>query len=63
MRGLSVAEAAGAVIHDKLVALGGTGGLIAMDRRGSVAMPYEAGGMYRGHHLEGADPVVMIFES
>lgn len=60
---LSLAEAAGKVIHDKLVALGGTGGLVAIDARGNIAMPYVSGGMYRGHHVEGANPAVMIFET
>ncbi|HSQ04148.1 MAG TPA: isoaspartyl peptidase/L-asparaginase [Burkholderiales bacterium] len=32
----------------RVAALGGTGGLIALDRRGHVAMPFNTEGMYRG---------------
>ncbi len=44
--GTSVADAAEAVI-DKLGALGGDGGLIAIDTAGRIAMPYNSAGMYR----------------
>jgi L-asparaginase / beta-aspartyl-peptidase len=33
----------------ELAALGGTGGLIAVDRSGRIAMPFNTEGMYRGH--------------
>lgn len=46
--GLPVVEAANAVIHGKLTEMGGTGGVIAMDRQGRVAMPFNTPGMYRG---------------
>jgi beta-aspartyl-peptidase (threonine type) len=46
-RGLCLHEAAAAVI-DKLTAMGGEGGLIAMDGDGNVAMPFNTPGMYRG---------------
>ena len=47
-RGMSVEEAAEKVIHDKLTSLGGTGGLIALDKDGHVAMTFNTEGMYRG---------------
>jgi len=46
-RGDTLAAAARAVI-DAVGALGGDGGLIAVDRHGEVAMPYNSGGMKRG---------------
>ena len=46
-RGMSVQDAADAVIK-KVGDLGGTGGLIAVDRNGEVAMPFNTSGMYRG---------------
>lgn len=46
-KGLSVKEAAQAAI-EKVGKLGGTGGLIAMDRKGNFAMPFNTSGMYRG---------------
>ena len=45
---MNLAEAARAVI-DKVKALGGTGGLIAIDRDGNIALPFNTTGMYRGY--------------
>ena len=46
-RELSLGEAAQAVLA-KVAALGGTGGLIAIDREGNIALPFNSNGMYRG---------------
>ena len=46
--GMNLAAAAGAVI-DKIGALGGSGGLIAVDRDGNIALPFNTTGMYRGY--------------
>ena len=46
-RGMSVQTAAEAAIK-KVGDLGGTGGLIALDRNGNAAMPFNTSGMYRG---------------
>jgi beta-aspartyl-peptidase (threonine type) len=46
--GLSLSEAANAVVHGRLTDLGGTGGVIAMDAEGNVSMPFNTSGMYRG---------------
>ncbi len=48
-RGDSVLEeAAEKVIADRLKNLGGEGGLIAVDARGNIALPFNSEGMYRG---------------
>ena len=47
--GASLEEAADAVINQTLTGKGGTGGLIALDARGNVAMPFNTPGMYRGY--------------
>jgi beta-aspartyl-peptidase (threonine type) len=47
-RGLGVAAAAEVVIHQRLAAIGGRGGLIALDRQGRCALPFNTEGMYRG---------------
>lgn len=47
-QGLSLAEAGRAVILEDLTAAGGTGGVIALDREGRVAAPFNTPGMYRG---------------
>lgn len=45
--GLSLPQAASAVVHGSLVEMGGTGGVIALDPHGIVAMPFNTSGMYR----------------
>ncbi|MEY2548851.1 MAG: L-asparaginase / beta-aspartyl-peptidase, partial [Verrucomicrobiota bacterium] len=45
-RGMTLAEAAQSVI-EKIGRLGGTGGLIAVDRAGNIALPFNTTGMYR----------------
>jgi len=60
-RGLSLREAAAEVIMNKLPALGGTGGVIAIDANGNIAMPFNTSGMYRGYALENGTPVVKIY--
>lgn len=47
-KGLSLAEAADEVVHKRLLNIGGDGGLIAVDARGNVALPFNTEGMYRG---------------
>lgn len=46
--GASLQAAADAVVHGALPAVGGTGGLIAVDRHGNVCLPFNTEGMYRG---------------
>lgn len=48
-KGMDLESAANSIIHDDLEKLGGTGGLIAVDREGNVAMPFNTAGMYRGY--------------
>lgn len=55
-------EAADEVIFEKLEDLGGDGGIIAIDKYGNVAMPFNTPGMFRGYKLEGEDPVVLFYE-
>jgi beta-aspartyl-peptidase (threonine type) len=47
--GQSLEEAAQAVVMESLPAIGGSGGLIAVDRHGNICMPFNSEGMYRGH--------------
>ncbi|MGB7842596.1 MAG: isoaspartyl peptidase/L-asparaginase [Salinimicrobium sp.] len=46
-KGLGLQEAANLVIQEKLPALGGDGGIIAIDHNGNVAMEFNTAGMYR----------------
>lgn len=47
-KGLSLQDAMDLVVHDKLVKIGGEGGMIGVDAHGNVAMPFNSAGMYRG---------------
>ena len=44
----SVEKAADYIIHTELNTNAGNGGLIAVDKLGNIAMPYNSGGMFRG---------------
>ncbi len=61
LKGMDVEAAAHAVIHERLKALGGRGGLIALDAQGRVAMPFSTPGMYRGVIRADGAPSVGIF--
>ena len=47
--GESLEEAAVGVVMGLLVERGGDGGVIAVDREGNIAMPFNSTGMYRGY--------------
>lgn len=58
----SLKEAADEVIYNKLDKLGGDGGVIAIDKNGNIAMPFNTPGMFRCYKLEGKDPVVLFYK-
>ena len=47
-KGLSLKDATDQVIHQKLKSIGAEGGLIAVDKNGNIALPFNSEGMYRG---------------
>jgi beta-aspartyl-peptidase (threonine type) len=59
--GRTLAEAADRVVFEKLPAIGGRGGLIAVDASGNVALPFNTEGMYRGYARVGEAPVIAIY--
>ncbi len=61
-KGLSLKEAVRIAIHEKLTALGGTGGLIAIDAKGNWTWAFNTEGMYRGRKMAGGELVVEIYE-
>jgi beta-aspartyl-peptidase (threonine type) len=61
-RGMSVEEAAENAVKVQLVSIGGSGGAIAMDSEGNVAMPFTGDGMYRGWVREDGRIEVRIFD-
>jgi beta-aspartyl-peptidase (threonine type) len=61
-KGLSLKEACHFVIHEKLVKLGGEGGLVAVDHEGNIEMPFNTEGMYRaGKHCD-SDLIIGIYK-
>lgn len=59
--GLSLNDACERVVMEKLPALGGSGGLIAVDREGNIVMPFNSEGMYRAYAYAGDTPTVGIY--
>jgi beta-aspartyl-peptidase (threonine type) len=59
--GLSVERAAHKVVMEKLVKVGGSGGIIAIDARGNIAMPFNTNGMYRGFATADGKITVMMY--
>lgn len=57
----STEMAAQQFISEKLGPLGGRGGLIVVDAKGTVTMPFNTEGMYRGFARVGALPVTAIY--
>jgi len=60
-KGLSLEQACVELIHNKLIELNGEGGLIAVDSKGNISMPFNSEGMYRGMKKAGEDFVVEIY--
>jgi beta-aspartyl-peptidase (threonine type) len=61
-KGMSVKDAADQVVMKKLVEIGGEGGVIALDRNGNFAMPFNSEGMYRGYIKNDGSSEVLIYK-
>ncbi len=59
---MSLQDAAELVVMKKLSQLNGTGGVIAIDTKGNIAMPFNTAGMYRGYILDGK-PITKIHKN
>ncbi len=59
--GATLEAATRAVVQQSLPAIGGTGGLIAVDRHGNLSLAFNTEGMYRGHARGDEAPVTAIF--
>jgi beta-aspartyl-peptidase (threonine type) len=59
---MKLKQAADEMVMKRLPALGGDGGLIAVDKDGNIAMPFCTEGMYRGYVKEGGKKVVEIYK-
>lgn len=61
LTGQNVADAAAQVVMTDLVAIGGSGGLIAIGADGTVTLPFNCEGMYRGQSVEGQARETLIY--
>ena len=62
-KGLSLEAAASEVIQKRIVEIGGDGGLIAVDAKGNVTMPFNTEGMYRGFKTSKKEGGISIYHS
>ncbi|MEL6250606.1 MAG: isoaspartyl peptidase/L-asparaginase [Bacteroidota bacterium] len=62
-KGVSLKEAANELVHVKLEAMQGKGGLIAVDRSGNIELAYNCEGMYRASRVAGKSPYIGIFDT
>lgn len=60
-KGMSLNSAVNLVIKEKLIDLGGAGGLIALDKYGNIITNFNTPGMFRGYITDNGKPVVKIF--
>lgn len=61
-KNISLKEAAKEVIQNKLTQLGGTGGIVALDKWGNIAMEFNTPGMYRASMNDKGELTVEIFK-
>lgn len=61
-KGVSLQEAASEVIQKKVPALGGDGGIVAIDKDGNVAMEFNTAGMYRAHMNAAGELIIGIYK-
>ncbi|MEZ4793459.1 MAG: isoaspartyl peptidase/L-asparaginase [Gelidibacter sp.] len=61
-KGLSVKDASDEVIQKRILEIGGDGGLIAVDSNGTIAMPFNTEGMYRGFKTSKGEEGIAIYK-
>jgi beta-aspartyl-peptidase (threonine type) len=61
-KGLSLQRAMEIVVHEKLIAIGGEGGMIGVDGHGNAALVFNSQGMYRGYKSSDGVEMVAIYK-
>jgi len=61
-QGKTIEQAGNEVIHDVLKPVGGTGGVIIIDAKGNISLPFNTKGMYRASKAHGQKTYVGIFK-
>ena len=60
--GLTLKQACDKVVKDKLVKIGGEGGLVAVDKFGNIELSFNSEGMYRAMKSSESDSFIGIYE-
>jgi beta-aspartyl-peptidase (threonine type) len=61
-KGMSLEAAANEVINKRILEIKGDGGLIAVDTKGNIAMPFNTKGMYRASKSSNGNEAVSIYK-
>ena len=61
-KGISLTDAANEVIHKRILEIDGDGGLIAVDSKGNIAMPFNTEGMYRACKTSNGAEEISIYK-
>ncbi|WP_460220073.1 isoaspartyl peptidase/L-asparaginase family protein [Psychroserpens sp. MEBiC05023] len=61
-KGLSLQKASEEVIHKRILEIKGDGGLIAVDAKGNIAMPFNTEGMYRASKTSEGKEEISIYK-
>ena len=61
-KGFSLKEACNLVVKDKLVKIGGEGGIIALDAKGNIELCFNSEGMYRASKKSNEDVYIGIYK-
>nr|WP_321230561.1 isoaspartyl peptidase/L-asparaginase [uncultured Psychroserpens sp.] len=61
-KNMSVEEASNEVINKRILEIGGDGGLIAVDTKGNIAMPFNTEGMYRASKTSEGKELIAIYK-
>lgn len=61
-KGMTVQEASEEVIHKRILEINGDGGLIAVDAKGNIAMPFNTEGMYRAAKSSKGLDIISIYK-
>lgn len=61
-KGVTISEAGQQVLFEQLLPVGGTGGVIIVDPKGNIAMPFNTSGMYRASVDSRGEKTVAIYK-
>ncbi|MCC5833283.1 MAG: isoaspartyl peptidase/L-asparaginase [Opitutales bacterium] len=61
-KGMSLNEAADEVVHKQLIEMGGRGGVIGVDTKGNIAVPFNTPGMYHAYITSDGQHFTGIFK-